>query len=378
MTTNNTPEATQPNTPDTKAKTPKEKAPKEPKVKASAAKPDGASESTLAGYAAVFKDWEPIPTEEGPVTINPAKIIAIFDVRSHIKPIGELLVQCAGGIKTPIGITQMRYVGETNDLPVHPDGESMVHLVKGSTYNVMVYGRRRTRVAIKLSFKEIHATMTTYKSWRGMVHDAYVENDAREDMDMWDRACFIKNLADGGMIQDDIALEVKPRIAASSVSQYLGVFDMPEAVRKLFQHNSLGVSAIRALRPLRKDEAVVTALATRAVAKNWTEDEIKEAVKVVQAKAQASAAASTEAGDRPRPVAKSKSYDEATLSIVKTQDARKALNWLDTRLKRQRAKSEPDPVAVAKAKGMLEGFMLATGLKDIPAAALADDPPEAE
>jgi ParB/RepB/Spo0J family partition protein len=344
------------------------------------AKSDVASSSAaLAGYAAVFKQWEPVPCDPGPVTVTPGKLIALFDVRSHLQPIDEFVKQCAGGINTPIQVTKMKYLGETGEQNVHPDGKTRVLLTHGETYTVIVYGRRRTRAGLKLNFKTLDATLKSYKDWQSMVADAYVENDGRADMTQWDRTCHIKNLSDGGMLQDDIALAVQPRISAGSISQYLGVFDMPETVIKLFQNEQLGVSHIRALRPLRKQVDAVTALATRAADKGWTEDQTKEAVKSFNERQ----AATPPSGDEPAPgkgkkVTRSKGFSDAQLTLVKVADARKTLNWLDTQIKKLRAKETPDPVKVARALGKMEGFQMATGLKETPAAALVEDEPESD
>lgn len=350
---------------------PKEGA-KSDKKKADASK--SAVGRPLAGYATVFANWEIVPVDEGPIDVDPNKLLVIFDVRATAQPIDEFVKQCAGGINTPVKITRMKYLGADGEQAVSPDPKSRVMLKHGAEYYVLSYGRRRTRAAIKLQFPVIRAELKSYKTWVDMVNDAYTENVARSDMTTWDRAVDIKNLKDGGLVQDKIA-ELRG-ISSSFVSQYLGVFDMPEPIQKMIGNGHLQVTSVRILRALRDyDTNEVVGLAQRAVDKGWTEDQLKEAVAQFTARKEA-------AGETPKKKGKKVTrvvdFDKAEVSFVGVKTIKPTMNYFATRVKMLRAKEVEDtPEAqlkharrLAKEEGILEGLKMASKLSDIPAAAL--------
>lgn len=358
----------------------KDNPPKEgskPEKGKSAASKSAASGRTVAGYAAIFQHWEPVPVEDGPVEVDPSKLIAIFDVRNTAQPIDDFVKQCAGGINTPVKITRMKYLGPDGEQAVSPDPKGRVSLKCGAEYNVLVYGRRRTRAALKLSFKVLKAELKTYKSWQGMLDDAYTENDARTDMTTWDRACHIKNMRDGGMLQDQIAEQIK--MSSGLVSQYLGVFDLPEPVQKMIGNGELTVTSVRVLRPLKdQDPDAVAALAARSVEKGWTEDQLREAVASFLAKHSGSGEEGKK-GKKGKKVNRVVDYDRAEVSFLGVKKIRPLLNYAATTLKMIRAKAvDETPEAqrkhaekVGEAKGYLRGLLESAGLKEPPAAAFA-------
>lgn len=338
--------------------------------KKSDASASGASDAK-AGYAAVFENWVNVPDEEGPVDVDPTKLLVIFDVRSNVQDMDEFVKKCAGGIETPVKVTKMRYMGETGSLPVSADPKVRVNVKHGEDYYVLVFGRRRTRAAITLKFKTISAVLKNYESWSGMVEAAYVENDARAEMTSYDSAVVVKNLRDGGLLQDEIAARL--HWSPGRVSQYLGIWELAEPVLKLVRDGLLTVTAARILRPI-KDQEAQTLLANRAVEKGYDEDTLKEAVKNYQAK-QAARAEAGEAGaekGKPARVAKQHGYDKAPIKHPPVADARKVLNWIDTRIKTMRAR-EAAPEKIAFEKGRLRGHEEAAGLKELPAAALIEE-----
>lgn len=361
---------------ETKAKDPSDKGSK-PEKKKSESK-SGVSGKTLAGYAAVFQNWELVPVEDGPVEIDPGRLLVVFDVRTTPQPIDDFLKSCAGGINSPPKITKMKYLGEDGEAPVAADPKARVALKHGATYHVIVYGRRRVRAAVKLSFKTIKAELKGYKTWQAMVHDAYVENDARADMTTWDRASYVRNLRDAGMLQDQIAEELK--MSSASVSQYLGVFDLPQPIQKMIGNGDLSVTAVRVLRPLKDynpDEVI--ALAQRAVDKSWTEDELKAAVNDFTAKKEATGGPAKRGGKKK--VSRVVDYDKAEVSFVGVSKIRPALNFYATRVKIIRAKEVDDtPEAqirharkLGREEGILEGLLQASKIHEIPAAAFVTE-----
>lgn len=360
---------------------PKEVAKSEVAPKSDASK-SAASGKGNAGYAAVFAQWEFVPTEEGPIKIDPAKLIVIFDVRTTAQPIDEFVKQCTGGINTPVKIMLMKYLGPDGDYLVSPDPKTRVALKRGETYYVIDYGRRRTRASLKLGFKEIPAEIKNYKTWQEAVADAYVENNARTDMTTWDRASHIKNLRDGGRTQDAIAEELK--LASGTISQYLGVFDLPEPVQKMIGNDELSVTAVRILRPLRAYDAdEVTAFAQRAVDKGWNEKELQEAAKLFVEKHATEGPAQ---GKKAKKVSRVVDYDTAAVSFLSVKKIRPLLNFAATKLKMVRSKvvdETPEAQAkhakkVGKAEGYLEGLMAASGLKDAPPEAFVVEEEEKE
>lgn len=341
----------------------------------SGASKSAASSKTLAGYAAIFQHWEPVPVEDGPVEVKPGDLLAIFDVRTTAQPIDDFVKQCAGGINTPVKITKMKYLGPDGEQAVSPDPKGRVSLKSGTEYFVLVYGRRRTRAALKLGFKVLKAELKSYKSWQGMLDDAYIENDARTDMTTMDRAAHIKNLRDGGMLQDQIAEQIK--MSAGLVSQYLGVFELPEPVQKMIGNGEITVTSVRILRPLKdQDPDAVTALAARSVEKGWTEDEFKEAVAAFLAK-RGGSGDDGKKGKKGKKVSRVVDFDKAEVSFVGASRIRLALNFYATRAKMLRAKEVPeDPQSqirharkLGREEGILEGLQQAAKLKDIPGAA---------
>lgn len=364
---------------ETKAKDPPEKGSKQEKKSESKS---GASGKTLAGYAAVFQTWELVPVEDGPVEIDPARLLVVFDVRTTPQPIDDFLKSCVGGINSPPKITKMKYLGEDGEAAVSSDPKARVALKRGAIYHVIVYGRRRVRAAVKLSFKTIKAEIKGYKTWQAMVHDAYVENDARADMTTWDRASYVKNLRDAGMLQDKIAEELK--MSSASVSQYLGVFDLPQPIQKMIGNGALSVTAVRVLRPLKEynpDEVI--ALAQRAIDKGWTEDELKAAVNDFTARKEVTGGPSKKGGKKK--VSRVVDYDKAEVAFVGVSKIRPALNFYATRVKILRAKEVDDtPEAqirharkLGKEEGILEGLLQASKIHEIPAAVfVAEDSAE--
>jgi ParB/RepB/Spo0J family partition protein len=384
MTTTQETKTTQTSEPEKDSKLGKDSKPTQGKKK-----PDGsksvASAKTLAGYAAVFQYWVPVPVEDGPVEIDPAKLLVVFDVRTTVQPIDDFVKLCQGGINTPPKITKMRYLGPDGEAPVSPDPKVRVALKHGAEYFVLTYGRRRTRASLKLGFKLIKAELKSYKTWQAMVHDAFLENDARTDMTTWDRASHVKNLRDGGLLQDQIAEEL--RMSTGSVSQYLGVFELPEPVQKMIGNNELSVTAVRILRPLKDYPADdVIALAQRAVAKGWTEDELKEAVAAFTSRREPDGDGTSKRG-KTKKVSRVVDYDKAEVTFVGVSKIRPALNFYATRVKMLRAKEvAEDPQAqirharkLAKEEGILEGLLQATKIHEIPAAAfVVEEEAEAE
>lgn len=349
--------------------------PSKPGRKKSDASASGASDIAKAGYAAVFENWELVPEEEGPVDIDPSKLLVIFDVRSSVQDMDEFVKKCAGGIESPVKITKMRYMGENASLAVSPDPKVRVNVKKGEDYYVLVFGRRRSRAGIMLKFKTIPATLKNYKSWGEMVEAAYIENDARADMTPYDSAVVVKNLRDGGLLQDEIAQRV--HWSPGKVSQYLGIFDLAEPVLKLVRDGLLTVTSARLLRPIKDQDAQVL-IANRAVEKAYDEDQLKEAVKTYQAKQAAKAeAAGSDDKSKPARVAKQHGYDKAAIKHPPVADARKVLNWIDTRIKTMRAR-DADPAKIAFEKGRLRGHEEAAGLKELPKAALVEEEVETE
>jgi len=339
------------------------------RAKKSAASGSAASEEK-AGYAAVFKDWEPVPDEEGPIDVKPQQLLVIFDVRSTSQSIDEFVEQTKGGITSPVLVTKMRYVGETASLPVSADPKLRVNVKKGEDYYVLVFGRRRTRAALINKFSTINAKVKNYTHWSEMVQDAYFENEARAGMTHYDSAVVVKNLKDSGLLQDQIASRVG--WSPGKVSQYLGIFDLAEPVLKLVRDGLLTVTAARALRPI-KDHDAQTAIANRAVEKGWDEDQLKEAVKAWQAKQAAKAEAGAGEGGEPvKRVPKQHGYDKVEVKHVGVINQRKVLNWIDTRVKNLRAR-DADPEKIAFEKGRLRGHEEAAGIKELPKAALLDD-----
>ena len=89
-------------------------------------------------------------------------------------------------------------------------------------------------------------------------------------------------------------------------------------------------------------------------------------------------AMSDEAGEagaekgKPARVAKQHGYDKAPIKHPPVADARKVLNWIDTRIKTMRAR-EAAPEKIAFEKGRLRGHEEAAGLKELPAAALIEE-----
>lgn len=362
---------------------------KEPKSKAAK---DGASKSAVsgkpaapAGYANNFKDWEPVPVEaEGPAMLAPNQLLSIFDVRRTLQPIEDFLPKCKGGIQSSVKATTMKFLGADGDYAVSPDPKARVTLKHGTVYNVLVFGRRRSWAALKLGFAEIPADFKTYKSWEDMVDDAYTENDARADMSTWDRATHAKNCRDSGMLQDQIA--AKMGIGAGSVSQYLGVFDLPEAIQKMISSGALTVTSVRILRPLKEYDAdAIVALAQRAVEREWTEDEFKEAVASFIEKQEATGDGDAKKGKKAKKVSRSVDYDTAAIATPGVKKGRAALNFYATRVKMLRAKDVPEDAAsqlrharkLAKEEGILEGMRQAFGIDEIPPAAFVDDEDDA-
>jgi hypothetical protein len=56
----------------------------------------------------VFQNWELVPVEDGPVEIDPARLLVVFDVRTTPQPIDDFLKSCVGGINSPPKITKMK------------------------------------------------------------------------------------------------------------------------------------------------------------------------------------------------------------------------------------------------------------------------------
>lgn len=366
----------------------KKKSPESGSAASKTAKPekgdkgDKGDKKALAGYAHTFANWEVVPVEPGPIEIDPKKLLVIFDVRATLQSITDFVPQCVGGILQPVRITKVKYLGENADLPVSPEPKTLLSLKKGAEYYVLVYGRRRVRAALQLGFQTIKAELATYTRCLDMVPDAYIENEARTPAGQYDRAVTIKQLRDAGMLHDEItsSLKFKPGI----VSQSLGVFECGEATQKLFAAGSLTLIHIRALRPM-KDHDAQGVLATRAAERGWSEDQIKEAVKQYNARQEAAAEGAQTPGGAPK-VKRVVDYDKAEILFAGQDKLRPALNFFATKVKQVRAKAIDENDVEARVRhakklghqeGILEGLQMSAGLKEIPAAALMAEEPEA-
>lgn len=370
--------------PEPKKKTDGESPKSASKATKSAASKSADSGKPVAGYGLLMRDWVPVPCEDGPVEVDPSKLLCIFDVRTEIQPIDEFVKTCATGIETPIKCTRMRYVGPDGDFAVNPDPKARVTLKSNSEYTVIVYGRRRTRAAIKLGFKTIRADLKAYKQWSDMLRDAYNENEARAAMTTTDRAHHIKNLKDGGLKQEDIATQLN--LSAGLISQYLGLFDLPEAIQKMVGKGEITVTWVRMIRPLiNYDHDEITALAARAVEKGWTEKEFKEAIAAFVARKEQTAEGKKGKG-KGKKVARVTDFDSAEIKPPGVKTFRPLLTFVATKVKIERAKqvdeTKPEDVLkhakkVAHMEGWLKGLRQGAGLEAPPDAAFVTDEEEA-
>lgn len=235
-----------------------------------------------AGYEAIFRNWELVGVEDGFVNIKkPAEVVCIFDVRATPPTkIDTLIETTKKGINSPIRVTQMRFKGETGDYAVHPEPGKKVRLKTGEIYTVSVFGRQRNRAAIANGL-ELPATIKQYAHWADMVKDAFDENESREPMGQWDRACMMRNLHDAGKTQEQIAAIVAPKVSAGNISHHLAVFHLPPPVQKLFRDGNLTPTFIRHIRQLRQDPDLATKVSMLCVEKAWSEEDLKKYIQLV-------------------------------------------------------------------------------------------------
>lgn len=308
-----------------------------------------------AGYAAIFADWEFIPGDEELRDVPLDKIKNIFDVRTSPGDVSkEFVKSCSGGLLEPPGVIEAKYLG--------PD-DAKLRLTTGNTYYVVGYGRKRLNAAEKLGWKAVKCLIKRFPNWGSLVGAAAVENAQRQNMSQWDMAYTIYNMKTGGLTNGTIATEIG--LSEGYVSQYLGVFEMPEEVQAYVKAGSISVTFLRRLRPL-SDEADQIAMAKTCIEKGWTEAELQEAIEKLEAKRAEKGKGPARGKGKTAP--RSQGFDDVELKAMKVNDARQVLTFLDNRVRKMRAQ-DSDAEKVARQVGVMEGLKMAYGLKDPPKAA---------
>lgn len=358
---------------ETKKPTEAETAPEASKKKASRA----TSDTSDQGYATSFANWECVPTEAGQCTVKTATLLSIFDTRAEPptdKMLATLFETTKNGITSPVRFTRMRFLGPDGEYPVSPVPGELVKLKKGETYNILSFGRCRTRAGLHHGFTEMQATIASYENWGQMVTDAHVENVARKDQTQWDLSCTVHRLTQAGKTQNEIATLLQPSVSAGKVSHYVAVYSLPEPVQALYRDDAITVTHARHLRPHAQDPDFVIRWANLAVENGWSGEDMDKKIKEELA-----AAADTSKNEKaPKVRVRRADFSEIELAPCDTSLLRTVLANVDVAAKTKAGQAKAykeggdlDRYGKAHAraqylKGVREGVLMAFGAEEIP------------
>lgn len=137
----------------------------------------------------------------------------------------------------------------------------------------LIAGFRRTEAVKKLGRTSVHAVVRPKETTQGdLLMVQMAENIEREDPVVFDTATQIRRIIEATGLT---ATETAKRLNKSSswVSNYLGVFDLPEAVQQLTKDGNMTVAQVRFLHPLIKKlgDAQITRIAHNITGMNESE-----------------------------------------------------------------------------------------------------------
>lgn len=352
-----------------------EAAPEASKKKASRATTDASDQ----GFGTAFANWECTHGEPGQVTVKTATLLSIFDTRAEPptdKQLAALFETTKTGVTSPVRFTRMRFIGPDGEYPVSPIPGELVKLKKGEVYNVLVFGRCRTRAGLHHGFTEMQATLAFYENWGQMVTDAHVENVARKNQSQWDLSCTVHRLSLAGKTQAEVATMLAPSVSAGKVSHYVAVFSLPEPVQAMYRDEAITVTHARYLRPHAADPDYVIRMANLAVEKGWSGDDMDKHIKAELEAAQKKSKDKTETPPTPR--VRRLDFSEVALDPCDIDVVRTVLSNVDAAAKVKTAhaksyKSSGDTERFIKAnaraqylRGLKEGLMMAFSAAEIP------------
>lgn len=358
------------------------KKPAETEAAPEASKKKGSRASTDAsdqGFATAFAHWEFTPVEPGQVTVKTSTLLSIFDTRAEPpteKQLADLYATTKTGITSPVRFTRMRFIGPDGEYPVSPIPGEMVKLKKGEVYNVLAFGRCRTRAGLHHGFTEMQATIAAYEDWTHMVTDAHVENVARKNQSQWDLSCTVHRFSLAGKTQAEIATALSPSVSAGKVSHYVAVFALPEPVQAMYRDEAITVTHARHLRPHAADPDYVIRMANLAVEKGWSGEDMNKHIQEELEAAQKKGKDKTETPPTPR--VRRLDFSEVALDPCDLGVVRTVLSNVDAAAKVKAAhaksyKSSGDTERFIKAnaraqylKGLREGIMMAFSATEIP------------
>lgn len=250
---------------------------------------------------------------------------------------------------------------------------------------MLIAGRQRTRAALELGLKTIPVHIRSMSLIDALVACG-AENTKRRQLSFFDEASYMRLLtADHGMTATEVARKLG--VSNAKVSQYLAVFKLDPRVQKLVKKGDFGAGVSTKIRPLGEieDGEVQYQIAMLAIAKEWTSDDIAEAVARYHAKEEAKeearrerekakkaakkAAASgdaEEAEEAEEEEAPASKFDIAKITPIKKEHIHALLDSVTAKIDKLRAAEEVDEGKLGYQRGMLDGLKLAGGLKDLP------------
>jgi ParB/RepB/Spo0J family partition protein len=349
-----------------KAKPAKEKSPKEaPEVKeakpAKAPAPSAPSASDRTGFEYDFLPLPEAVAAAGHLTIDPKKIwVSKLDARAQPAPVTDDLV---ASVKEN-GIIQDPLVTFARDKKTGEEGW------------LIVAGRRRREASQKAGLKEISAKAKEVKSFKEYLILAGEENLKRQNMSAWDIYSYFSHLMEAGLKQSE--LKDVFHVTDGYVSQYLAIGKLDERVRKHVRaaadepFKSHAPTCVRELKRVTDPEDQV-AFADQAIAKNLSPAGLKFLIENYLAKKAKSA---EEPAKEPKGSRSIKLPEELTakdLAPLPKSDFAALLNFSRTKYAKTKASEKATPESVAYAKGVMDGLLQASGLKELPTKLQADE-----